>query len=746
MRHSMRLAAAVSALAMAASAASAQTAATAESEGGLADIVVTAERRSESIQRTPVAVTALLPETLREANIRDTQQLTEKTPNLNISPSGGGSPVSPQVTLRGQFQNGINITNDPSVGLYIDDVYIGKDAGSIADIVDVSRVEVLKGPQGTLFGRNTTGGAVRYISARPDPSELSGSVRVGYGNYETYLAQGVINLPLSEIAAVRLVGSYRGHDGYTTSLIGSQTAAGVVISDTLKTNDLESLLLRGSLLVEPSDNLSILVVGSYHDREVNGRLNRNLTFGDLGPGRGLSPQAQANFYTGLASLTNAFGVAQDDRSVSSKGHMISAQADWRSSDAFGAKLIVGYVKNTTDDTFFDVDGTILPLVGSVVLQKFKQFSAELQFSGQLLDDRLDYITGVYYFDEKGPDLTTPTFATAAGSIQQQTIGFGHNKSFSGFGHAKYLIGESTHIQAGVRYTSDRKNLVVDALQTSTNPLVPRCIYTPGPNITINATTCRYDPPEATFNFWSYTAGIDHQFAPGVFVYARTSKGQRSGGQQIRSTAGDVSPFRPETLTDYEVGAKLDLLDRRLRVNIAAFTGDYKDIQLTRILITPAGTTTTVVQNVGSATIRGFELETAARLPAGFGLEFGYGVTDVKNAPEARFPKNTYNGAITFEHEFDAGEFKARLDWFRRSHIELRDVGVVAPIVGNPIPSYSTLGGRIGFTTKSGIDVAVYGSNLTKNKYYINGLNLGGNFVIGYPGDPRTYGIEVGFKF
>lgn len=772
--------------------------------GGLQEIVVTATRRAENLQRTPVSVTALTAVALEQGGIRDTMALQQQTPSLQITPSGGGNPNSPLVALRGQFQNAINITNDPSVALYIDDIYVGKDAGSVTDVLDVARVEVLKGPQGTLFGRNSTGGAIRYISNRPDPTAFSGSVRAGYGNYDDIKLEGVLNVPISDKAAIRYAGLYRQHDGYTktTYVNVTGTCPGVTCTitpvRTEDTDDLKAQLHRLSILLQPTDRLSVVLVGSYHKRTIHGYLATAFGFnqtddspGDLfrvTPASPQSPALQNSFYAGYVQLNDGF--ADIDPVAYAKGYQISGTVDYELSDSASLKLITGYLNNKTLNKDFNTDGTVRPEINGNTFQHFKQFSTELQLSGQLFNDTLDYVTGLYYFREKGLDTTDSHLNVSAVPLHSFNSGVGKNRSESAFAHFQYHIGESTTIQAGGRYTIDTKKLSVTNRTGNVLATAP-CGYVGGEDVDL--ATCLYTP-NAKFKFWSYTFGVDHRFADGVFAYVKTSRTQRSGGHQVRASNGDIGPFRPETITDYEAGLKLDLFDRHVRLNGAYFYGNYKDIQFTQSISfcrSPLGGdiltcavanrgTTTVVANVGDATIQGFEVEANARF-AGFGLDLGASYVDVNykrfssaepanNRQQFYVPKWQFNAALSYEADVGVGKLNARVSYFWKDDVNkeiCRAPGTpaVPPAVNPPgtctsgtstnrrlipVPSYGIVGARLGLTLGNGIDVAVWGQNLTKEKYYGDALNFpspaAGNYLVGYGYQPRTYGIEVGYKF
>lgn len=723
-------------------------------------IVVTAQRREENLQRVPVAVTAFVAEKLETMTLRDTSDLGNQTPGLQVTPSGGGSPLSPRVAMRGQFQNAINITNDPSVALYIDDIYIGKNTGAVFDFFDVARVEVLKGPQGTLFGRNSTGGAVRYVSNRPDLDMIEGSVRIGVGNYNERMVQGVLNVPLSDTLAVRFGGSYREHDGHTTTFLGTVNplTGAIDIAEERDTNDLESLTLKASIFAQPSDNFDFLISGLYSDKKNSGYLVY-ATGGDLSLlGAGDSQQHRADFFSGINSAVTPFG-APLDYGNTSETYIISGESNLYIDDAINAKLIVGY-SETDFNNVFDVDGTVLPLVDSATFQDFKQFSAELQLNGVVLDDRIDYVLGAYYFTEKGRDVTDSNFLNPPFVVNNITDGFGKNDSISFFGHATLEVTDRLSAQGGLRWTNDSRSYISTNSQTLLNlsamppSIMMVCPLVPGPNI--DSVECIQNQPDESFKFISYGAGLDYQFTDNIFGYIRTGRGQRSGGLQNRSITGTVPGFDEEVLTDYEVGLKLTFPEF-LRLNFAYYFGDYKDIQqITQEAVfdglgNQVGVTT-IVSNRGGADIQGFELEGTIVLPAGFGLEGGISYTDVEfSAPDdIQFgvPKWTYNASLTYGQDVGPFVLSGRLDYYRRGtlNLALTQTSLNTNPALAPLPAFEQLNARIGIALENGLDIAFYAKNLNEDETFIDGLNLSENFIVGYLPQPRTYGLEIGYRF
>ena len=727
--------------------------ASANNRRSLETVVVTATRREELQQSTPVAITTFTGEKLKAMSIADTGQLGDATPGLQITPSGGGKPFSPQVSIRGQVQNAINITNDPSVGLYIDDIYIGKDSGSVTDLIDVERVEVLKGPQGTLFGRNTTGGAIVYVSNQPKLNETSGSIRAGYGNHNQYSAQLIANLPINNWMAARVAGSVRGHDGYTQTIFGDVTENGIAVDRIEDTNQLESITMRGILLAEPNDRLSLSLNASFHDKAApTGVLNHALA-GDLPSGMASpllaqSPEHLNDFFSGYQSASDGFGNRLDYRNEAD-GWRISGRADYEVSEASYLKAIIGYLESNTVD-LFDVDGTVLPFANSLNIQEFEQFSAEVQFGGRALNDTIDYLTGLYYFSEQGRDVTNSAFVFGP-PAGQVTEGFGENVSYSAFGHVKYKIDDNSTLQGGIRFTLDEKDYRSNVLirQTTDEGVVELCILVPSDTTTNNGSDCIIDPSQDEFDFISYSLGIDREFMDDKFIYLRTSRGQRSGGQQNRPIEGAFPAFEEEVLTDFEIGTKLDFANM-FRLNLAYFWGDYEDIQFATQVPTAIGTTTVITQNTGAANVQGFEAEANLVLPAGFGLDTGYSYNKIDYADADRqqflIPETTFNVSGTYSRTIGNKSIQAQIDYFWRDKINKSELISTTNPIFEGLETYERLNARLSLSFEDGFEVAVYGRNLNNNQSYPDLLNFANFVEVGYTGSPALYGIEFGYRF
>ncbi|MET0984534.1 MAG: TonB-dependent receptor [Steroidobacteraceae bacterium] len=728
----------------------------AQTSSGLEEITVTARRRVENLQTTPVAVTVFNEEELTQRGINTVYGLASSTPNLGVF-STVGNPSAVVLNLRGQFQSDNLITLDPSVGVYLDDVYLARSYGIALDMVDIADVEVLKGPQGTLYGRNTTGGAIRMTSRKADPSAgLGGNFRVGYGDYDAILVQGAVNLPVSDSLAFRYAGSFNQHDGYVKQVIVNQDAT-LTPTDTNHQNDRDSQYHRLSVTWEAADDVSVWLTGDWYRNNTNGGalVNRG---GDVMGG---------SFATLLTATESA--CRQDDfycyvsdikGTAESEGWGVAGTAEWRISDTLTSKIITSYRKNDSDQ-HFNTDGGASPN-GLFVLyfdttqpQSAHQFSTELQLLGEAFDKKLDWLLGAYYFEESGDDETgglgnfrfVPQLGRVA-RFARTFIADADNKSISLFAHGAYHFTDQLSVSAGLRATRDTKEMSAHNTLATTPDGPEVCVYPVGlPDVVNNGTECTFSPSD-DFSFISWQASIDYQFTDSMFTYLKAANSSRSGGQQLRGqNAATIVPFDEETATDIELGFKADLLSGRLRTNLAYFHTFYTDTQQTTI---PPSGGTTYVANLGDAEIDGVELEVSALPVDQLTLHATVGYVDVKydddNVIAQRTPDWNASASAVFEHAAGPGNMAYRVDYSYRDKLAVStDRTFVRSSPYGYVPSVNLVNARISYTFDK-YEIAAWGKNLADKEYYTGGINIAGLMQPWIIGDPRTYGVEFAMNF
>jgi len=617
-----------------------------------AEIIVSARRREESLQETPVAVTVFSGEALEDRQITQTQDLERFTPSLQFKPAGqlSGNSAAAVVFIRGVGQLDPTAAVDPGVGVYIDDVYVGRSVGGTIELGDIASVQVLRGPQGTLFGRNTIGGAILVKTREPELGEFSGRSRFRIGEDNLIEGSTALNLPISETMAARFSGGFRKRDGYVVREF-----------DGVRLGNDNVYTLNAALKWEASPGFSLLVRGDYTERDENGApfvfagINERapvpaiasvgagcpgatIPFAPLTPGNPRfgapnvplinDPRCANDFYNRGPYVNGGTAPVLS----TSKVWGLSATASLELTEALSLKSITAY-RDTESRGVRDADNTPFVILTTDVGAQSTQFSQELQL--QLETDTLSGILGVYYFDEDtderasvpisfppSPPVISSILAGGPGSRDLQ-LSVLETKSFAVFGEATWEVTTGLELTGGLRYTEDRKtyqgtvlNLFPSTLPDP-NPLPTAAIPQGGPLFIFPT------PNRETFSALTGSASVRYQVADWLSTYLSYARSFKSGGFNTRynaAPAGNVPiPFDEETVDSYELGAKMDF--GALRLNLAAFQADYQDIQL----IFRAGPVP-LLFNAGKARIRGFEAEASYR-SGGFSFDGSISILD-----------------------------------------------------------------------------------------------------------------------
>jgi iron complex outermembrane receptor protein len=751
-------------------------------QGGIADIVVTARRVSENLQTTPVAVSALSGDTLTKQAVVNIAQLANSTPSLTIS-AAQAQPGSATIFIRGQGSSDGLIAIDQAVGVYVNGVYSARSSGGALDLVDVSRVEVLRGPQGTLFGRNTTGGAINVIPSEPT-GKMEGSFRADYGNYDTLLTRVVANVPIAgDELALRVAFQHREHSGYGYNATRNQPVGGE-----------NGNFVRVSLKAAPKAiPLTILVQGDYTDLKTSGQLSGLKSYTPTAVNGALvglcgtilasiCPYSRpgdtlANYVYGQNGNTDIYRTYNDAAeygNVSAYGVSVTSTLDL--SSAVAVKSIAGWrgvnMKALTDNdgTPYTLSGGLSSSDGNFINQD--QFSEELQLSGKLLDNRLNYIVGAFYFVENGTDRSRSASVFPLSPLLGIVDGRIRNKSVAGYGQVTFELAKSLRLTAGTRFTRDTRSMVIHNRDQNLFTGGVTCSYTPTDGLASDPCRASF---ERSFSYWSYTFGLDYEVAKGAFLYAKTSRAYRSGGFNTRAVTGGVPPvgFEPERVTDYEIGGKFDFFDRHVRFNIAAYNSDVSNVQRNLIGTAAGNRLVSGVDNAATARIRGGEAELTVvpfeglSLGAAVGLTFpkykkfinSIDGTDYSDTPFIYTPKQTYTVSGDYDLPVaDNARVKFHVDYSYRTKqyaVPLKDP-TLTPAQNAvlqdtaKIPAYGLLNARIAFSLNDpSIEIAFFARNITKTKYFTRLLALEGTAlgVTAYgAGDPRTYGVSTTFKF
>lgn len=727
---------------------------------GLDAIVVTARKREESVQDVPTAVTAMSGLKLQERGVRDVSDFVRISPGVNAAASNR-SATGVRFIFRGQAPADSLLVNDASAAVYVNDVYVPRDYGLKTALFDIGRVEILKGPQGTLYGKNSTGGAVGIFPTRPNIDAAEGYVKIDAGEHNTLSAEAAANLPLgNHTAAFRLSGLAGTTDG------GHRNFAG---ENLRKRHD---RAVRGAFLLEPGNGLSIAATLGYTHTDGTA-IGFKLI--EVTPGT-QSADIEAGLQLGAANSTAAgpIGDAYYNSIYARQSNWVygdttpgetydgvrgSLVIGWDLSNALKLKSVTGY-EHFTRAVNTDFDGTPLVIANTASNTEDTFFSQELQLSANLLGDRLHLVTGGYYSHEKGSEYAnTVTVPSLTGGRQQIYDARVTNESLGVYAQGDLEVVDGFALSAGVRNTSDHRDIV--SLNRNITGATTTCMILAAARDT--GAGCQATAPGLRYNRTNYTFSASYKPMPGINLYATTRSGFRSGGYNIFSdqTQG-ITSFRPEKVEDIEIGLKSELMDRRLRFNLAAYRSKYTDIQKATFVFFANGSSTRAIDNAASATIKGVEAELAAVLASGFELDATLAYTDarydeflVRNAAGVvtenrtaepfEVPKWAYTLGAAYTAKLPGGDLKTRLDWAWRSNVyftQLNKLTVAEQVARQR--AYGLLNGRISYEmANNGLTLSLVGTNLL-NKYYLIGASdiraLG--YVAGFAGDPRYVGVQI----
>ncbi|MDO9363486.1 MAG: TonB-dependent receptor [Sphingopyxis sp.] len=817
-RDSFRMLAAASLTAIALSSTSAlaqaqSTAPVADNETvGLEEIIVQARKVNENLQDVPVAVTAFTGESLEAQGAVRVQDIANFTPGLYIR-SGSNSPAGITVALRGQFQNDTLATLDPSVGTYVDGVYWARAYGLNTTLLDISSVQVLKGPQGTLFGRNTTGGAMLINSNDPRLGEFSGKLSASYGRFNEFEPTAVVNIPIGDKIAVRFAGKRFSRDGYTTNSVPPGTASAVTPVTTavarrpvggnldgLKVDNRDRWQARGKLLIQPTDNLSLIFSGEYFKmdeaapsrnlvyttRTFNGANSTYNTASTSGTYVGIlngNPPASATA-PGLAILATEAARLADGGRITANNEIPYVYAKTQTYNFTGAldtsfgqiKLITSYRK-VAANAGFDLDGSAYALHFTESQQVLKQQSAELQFTGKAFGDAVDFAAGAFAFHESGFDQSISITVPILNPVTSHFWGKIDNDSIGMYGQATWHLNDKLSFTGGLRYSVDDKGLETRSNNFNRTSGVTTCAVVAGvPAFTageiIDPVQCAFKRRDS-FSGWSYTASVDYKISDDILVYAKTAKGFRSGGQNLRApNTASFIPFAPEIAYSYEVGFKSEFLDNRVRLNVAAYTSDVNDIQRSTLVSVPpvppatVPGTATLLGNAGKVRIRGLEAELTAVLFEGFTVQASGALVDPKYIRYAdltgdrsfeRFSgvfKKQYSLAADYTTALGSdARIKLHADYSWRSKVPLdiynytpnpENDAIIAATTG---PSLGLVGARAAVEFLDRFEIGVFVRNLTNEREFAqNQLVAPVGYISATYNEPRTYGVTASFEF
>jgi iron complex outermembrane receptor protein len=818
-------------------------------------IMVTAQRREQSAQEVPIALTVFGGEALQDRAIADVSQLGAVTPNVTLDAGTpfAGSGAALGASIRGIGQNDFAINVDPGVGVYVDGIFLARTVGANVTLPDVERVEILKGPQGTLFGRNTIGGAISVVTRTPGREfAINGSVTVG--SYERLDVAGTVDIPLSEALRTNFTFATNNRRGfqrrvpYESSTPFVQESPRIYRESGYDADDfaggINDWTVRGKVLWEASDRLTVTLSGDYYKSDTSGLPNVILDvledyggnfggpgtpavpFSALTPGAGMnfaglynfcigSTQAQidARFLQGICNSprgnelfpaenqsplasVNVDGdplndrLPWDDRWISSDwdrsyatGINFSETETWgfaghidlELSDQLTLRSITGY-RELRWAAGFDADNSPANFFSVSNSAEQSQFSQEIQLLGDFAIGRseLNFVLGGYYFDEDASALDHVQIGDGIiqidGPIELAT------ENFAFFGQADWRVNEWLGFTAGARYTeedktfdagqSDISSFNYDLLNCPVNGqgfipgvgLIPCSSYARFPHGDEPLRVYTRDTPDRSFSNFSMKGGVQIYPVEDVMLYASYTEGYKSGGWSTRVSTPILAPlvFQEETAETIEIGAKTLFLDGRVQANIAAFTTDYSNVQLL-IQVGPNPR----IDNFGTAKIQGIEADFAVELNDYFSFTAALGLLDseisdlanvsaptilqlgiVDGAQLPKVPDFSFN--ITPRVEVPVGNHEVVLlaDYTHTSG--LWNDAQRSFLLRRP--STDVINASIQFNHNDGWSLTGGVTNLTEERFIVNGLTSTAGQIYAIPNRPREFYVRLGFEF
>ena len=757
--------------------------AVAQGAGGLDEVVVTAQRREQNLQDVGISVTAFSDEQVRDLGLSNATDVTQMTPNLNFTvPQGEGSQIN--FFLRGVGLNDFADAQENPVAVYVDDVYKPAMGGLSMQLFDIERIEVLRGPQGALFGRNSTGGVIHYVTKRPG-DELDGYADVAYGDYDQVKAEGAIGGPLKEGLAGRLSLAYNDHDGYTENRTPG-------VQDY---NGLDSIAARGQLLFDLSDTATVLISGNYADNEAAvGAWQHQSTRPSDDGNTSLPLPADENFWGPLSCEgCDAFGYADTDGDpwagdydrpgrVEVTNRSLQANVDWEmagldftSITAFTS--VSRLQEEDTDMNPFLGAGQDLSFIAPTFAADTDTVSQELRMAGST--DDLRWLTGIYWFDNevKGHyNLNTD----AIGFVRMDADYLQQTDSIDLFGQVEYDLSDSFTVIAGLRWTSEDKEL--DFRNIDDSGITAVCSTDPDPPSQgcFNPSPTPISPSRPTPDYMilfntdtvgslatqdeSYLTGrlqLNWSVTDDLLLYGSYSRGKKSAGfnngfldttQVFGNNPIETIPFGSETLDAYEVGVKSTVLSDTTRINASVFYYDYQDFQTFQWLILNQ-----VIFNA-DAEVYGGELEIETRPIDGLTLQLGAGAMD---ATAKDIPTIT-GDAVRDRNMVGAPELSvsalARYEWAAfGGTLALQGWGsyqdeIWFDIQNHPISvedGYTVVNFRGSYTTGDGAwEVYTYVNNAFEEEYKTYTFDFSGLFGFNQQayGPPRWWGVGARYNF
>lgn len=720
----------------------------------LDEIIVTAQKKEENVQDVPISISAFSGAALEAIGINESDQLGQFVPGLEIATtSGKNSPLI--LFLRGAGLSDFNNNNAGPIGIYSDEVYISSPILTSFQFFDTERLEVLKGPQGTLYGRNTTGGAVKFVTSKPT-EDFQFTGRASYSSFNTTDLEAAISGPISDKIRGRVAVSKNDSDGFVKNLTNGE-----------KENGNDSLFWRGMLDFDVTDNL--FVRANIHGASVDSKASK---FNHLGSGPGNSNAL------GYVAPEDPFeGEYNQDGNIDTDaiGGYLEAKLN------FGGMELTSITAYDEADSFIpeETDASPLNIINIDYGVESKTLSQEVRLTGNFGNS--NWLVGGFYLTETldqnqsvnlFSDLRAFTggisdpFGTAAGApiLFARTVNEQDTESFAIFGQTDFAVSDRLTLTLGGRYTDEKRDFLASAaLEDDMGFIFPTeggPVTLPGGEFPV------YSFPDLSLsdNAFSWRAGLDYALDDNVLLYASAARGFKSGGfnggflsLDAAESAVQVQPYEPEFLTAYEVGFKSDLLDNRLRFNASVFLNDFKDLQVFTVENTGA-LPIQVLDNSSNASVVGAEFDVTFYPVENFLMNLSGSFLDseledfVANGGEdfsgnviANTPKRSLSGLARYDYDLgNSGGLYAQGSFAYKSD-------VFFTTDNNPIASqdsYTLVNARLGYNSEAqNWGLAVFAKNLGDVAYLtkVTDLTDFGIYTRTF-GSPRSYGVELTFDF
>lgn len=720
---------------------------------GAADIVVTAQRRSQRLQDVPVSISAVTSASIENSRVEDINQLSARVPGMS---GQAGSTVQPRVVIRGISTGNFGIGGDSAIGVYLDDVFIGRSAGSLSNLFDISQIEVVRGPQGTLFGRNTTAGAISIKRNQPGP-DFGGNARMALGNYNLREGEAALNLPLADDIYFRASGFYRERDGWIRNVAGGRDFGFV------NTGNVHAALRYDG------DGIDLTAAFDWER-------NRNSS----NPYRNIRALPSPKFYTVASDITA--DQANSNRDI----YMGSLRAEVGVGD-WGTWTTIAAYREYSIDYSENTDGTEFRVANYRTQESQRAYSLESRLSFSVGD--LEGVVGANYFKEKPrapgsinydenavcgaiafgatgqrvpsclvviPLITrgaVPGFPGATG-VSETSLATGNYESASGFFDLTYKFADKWSATAGLRFNRDTKHLTVNTppvgnllgivLGLGRPPIVPG-VQPPG--LLFFATNGPIVQRDA-WNSLQPRFVLSYEPIPTLHLYASASRGFTAGG--FNSLAPQGGGYNPESIWSYEVGAKGKLLDNLISYELAGYYYNYSNLQV------QVQDPVALIRNAAKANGRGIELSVSTRVSGEFLVDGTLAYTNAKYGTYTPMPGVNYDGnSLQQSPKFTASispvwkmsfadgsgfQLTGTLSYRTKQYFD--DANTIVQ------HGYALLDARATYTLPGGnISLSAFGTNITKSKFFTGISKIESIAAVNiYPGQPAFYGLEAKVRF